>query len=124
MGRTDGRTRTQDSLIDPARECGNVTSAGWPVTLCDPMWHVSSRSGVATLRTAAHSLLTYLLTYSVYYAGQCQQFPVVSQVLNARTNRLINHLVLTTVSHTQKDNQRQTGKDASPEKINAVILSL
>jgi len=41
----------------------NVTSAGWQVTLCDPMWHVSSRSGVATLRTAIHLLLTYLLTY-------------------------------------------------------------
>jgi len=25
---------------------GNVTSAGWQVTLCDPIWHVSSRSGV------------------------------------------------------------------------------
>jgi len=35
---------------------GNVTSAGW----CDPMWHASSRSGVATLRTAIHLLLTYL----------------------------------------------------------------
>jgi len=42
---------------------GNVTSAGWQVTLFDPMWHVSSRSGVATLRTAIHLLLTYLLTY-------------------------------------------------------------
>ena len=41
---------------------GNVTSAGWQVTLCDPMWHVSSRSGVSTLRTAIHLLLTYLLT--------------------------------------------------------------
>jgi len=38
---------------------GNVTSAGWQVILCDPMWHVSSRSGVATLRTAIHLLLTY-----------------------------------------------------------------
>jgi len=27
------------------------------------VWHVSSRSGVATLRTAIHLLLTYLLTY-------------------------------------------------------------
>ena len=27
------------------------------------MWHVSSRSGVATLRTAIHLLLTHLLTY-------------------------------------------------------------
>jgi len=39
---------------------GNVTSAGWQVTLCEPTWHVSSRSGVATLRTAIHLLLTYL----------------------------------------------------------------
>ena len=28
------------------------------------MWHVSSRSGVATLRTAIHLLLTYLLTHA------------------------------------------------------------
>jgi len=27
----------------------NVTSAGWQVTLRDPVWHVSSRSGVATV---------------------------------------------------------------------------
>jgi len=39
---------------------GNVTSAGWQVTLCDPVWHVSSRSGVATLRTAIH---LFLVTY-------------------------------------------------------------
>jgi len=41
---------------------GNVTSAGWQVTLCDPMWHASTRSGVATMRTAIH--FTYLLTIS------------------------------------------------------------
>ena len=35
----------------------NVTSAGWQVTLCDPMWHVSCCSGVATLWTAIHLLL-------------------------------------------------------------------
>jgi len=50
-------------LIEYQGKGGNVTSAGWQVTLCDPMWHVSSRSGVATLRTAIHLLLTYLLTY-------------------------------------------------------------
>ena len=27
---------------------GNVTSAGWQVTLCDPIWHVSSRNGEAS----------------------------------------------------------------------------
>ena len=26
----------------------NVTSAGWQVTLCDPIWNVNSSSGVAT----------------------------------------------------------------------------
>jgi len=26
---------------------GNVTSAGWQVKLCDPIWHLSSRSGEA-----------------------------------------------------------------------------
>jgi len=41
----------------PLMKGGNVTSAGWQVTLCDPIWHVSSRSGVATLRTAIHLLL-------------------------------------------------------------------
>ena len=30
------------------------------------MWHVSSRNGVATLRTAIHLLLTYLLTNYSY----------------------------------------------------------
>ena len=40
---------------------GNVTSARWQVTPCNPIWHVSSRSSVATLRTAIHLLLTYLL---------------------------------------------------------------
>jgi len=40
---------------------GNVTSAGWQVTLCDPMWHVSSRSGVATLQTAIHLLIACYL---------------------------------------------------------------
>ena len=39
---------------------GNVSSAGWQVTLRDPMWHVSSHSGVATLRSAIHLLLIYL----------------------------------------------------------------
>ena len=28
---------------------GNVTSAGWQVTLCETIWHVSSHNGVAML---------------------------------------------------------------------------
>ena len=33
-----------------------MTSAGWQVILCDPIWHVSSRSGEASSE----------LLYSVY----------------------------------------------------------
>jgi len=51
-------------------EGGNVTTAGWQVKLCDPMWHESSSSGVATLRTAIHLLLTYLLANLVGHARQ------------------------------------------------------
>ena len=36
---------------------GNVTSAGWQV-LCDPMWHVSSRSGVVLVAQTAIRFLT------------------------------------------------------------------
>ena len=40
-------TFLQGRLID-YRVCwgkgGNVTSAGWHVRLCDPIWHASSRS--------------------------------------------------------------------------------
>ena len=41
------------------RTGGNVISARWQVTLSDPMWHVSSCSGVATLQLYACYLLTY-----------------------------------------------------------------
>ena len=42
---------------------GNVTSAGWQVTLCDPIWHVSSRSGDGRLacKLLYSSLLYFLL---------------------------------------------------------------
>ena len=38
------------------RECHLCPSAGWQVTLCDPLWHVNSRSGEACCE----------LLYSVY----------------------------------------------------------
>jgi len=61
MVRSDARS---PAILAPGTPtAGNITSVGWQVTLCDPIWHVSSRSGVATLRTAIHLLLTYLLTY-------------------------------------------------------------
>ena len=43
---------------------GNVTSAGWQVTLCAPIWHVSSRSGDGRL---ACKLLYPSLLYFIKY---------------------------------------------------------
>jgi len=46
---------------------GNVTSAGWQVTLCDPMWHVSSRSGAVLVTQTAIRFLTFLtLPYKLH----------------------------------------------------------
>ena len=44
-------------------KCGNVTSAGWQVTLCDPILHVSSRSGEADCKPGYFTYFTLL--YSV-----------------------------------------------------------
>ena len=39
-------------------KCGNVTSARWQVTLCDPIWHVSSSSGAVLVAQTAILFLT------------------------------------------------------------------
>jgi len=43
----------------------NVTSAGWQVTLCDPIWHVSSSSDVAS----STSDLLYLCYFVILCLG-------------------------------------------------------
>jgi len=35
---------------------GDITAAGWQVTLRDPIWHANSRSGEACLRTVSASV--------------------------------------------------------------------
>ena len=49
---------------------GNVTSAGWQVTLCDPVWHVSSRSGeVKTHRCDIRNT-------NIFWGGDTAQTPL------------------------------------------------
>jgi len=47
---------------------GNVTSVGWQVTLCDPIWHVSPRSGEACceLLYSVYLYLTSLAALNIY----------------------------------------------------------
>ena len=98
-------------LVEHTYTCGgNVTSAGWQVTLCDPMWHVSSRSGVATLRTAIHLLLTvtyvlgqrragdrYTQQTQRYSQGAAAMRPLATCLLSTREIMDI-HVTLSTVS--------------------------
>jgi len=42
---------------------GNVTSAGWQVTLCDPVWHVSSLGGDACCELL---YTVYLYLFNLY----------------------------------------------------------
>ena len=44
---------------------GNVASAGWHVTLCDPIWDVSSRSGEACCELL-YSVYLYLYLRALY----------------------------------------------------------
>ena len=56
---------------------GNVTSAGWQVIPCDPIWHVSSSSGEASCELlglySVYLYLTFTLgepVYGVYFTYQ------------------------------------------------------
>jgi len=67
---------------------GNVTSAGWQVTLYDPIWRVSSRSGVATLRTAIHLSLTYMAGHVSNLATKYENpTPIRSWVMSYNVSR-------------------------------------
>jgi len=51
-------------LCIPWSEGGNVTSAGWQITLCDSIWHVRFRSGEVGLLTEGEPLYrVYAFTY-------------------------------------------------------------
>ena len=47
---------------------GKVRAAGWQVTLCDPIWHVISRSSEVISITNCYILFTL-----VYIIGQAQR---------------------------------------------------
>jgi len=53
---------------------GNVTSAGWQVTLCDcdPIWHVSSGSG-----EACWELFHFIFTLLLFSASALEYDPVL-----------------------------------------------
>ena len=67
------------------------------------MWHVSSRSGVATLRTAVHLLLTYLLTSMKLLSSTVSCVWIVLTVYNIVI--LILNIVLNTITQCLSQNK-------------------
>ena len=47
----------------------NVTSTGWQETLCDPIWHVSSRSGEAVCELLYSALPFFTFSPSMLQSG-------------------------------------------------------
>jgi len=60
---------------------GKVTTAGWRVTLCDPIWYVISRSGVVISITNCYILLTctYFTVPRNWNAQDCMRQVTSSQ---------------------------------------------
>ena len=121
---------------------GNVTSAGWQVTLCDPIWHVGSSSGVATsvseLLYPCYFTFTYftLVTFGLFglqYGPACStlaaewrrelnetQHELGVEAVDVQDAHLFHYCRLArltgtyTVTHTRADDTRCT-KTAPPE---------
>jgi len=71
------------------------------------MWHVSSRSGVATLRTAIHLLLTYLLTKPHRMQSTSMRYGYAVDCLCVSVYRpCAVRVLVTTVSLTKKQLKR------------------
>ena len=70
---------------------GNITSAGWQVTLCDPMRHVSCRSGVVLVAQTAVSGYFTLLYFLFCSSHSRKNAPLLSygHVTDRQTDGLI-----------------------------------
>ena len=53
---------------------GNVTSAGWQVTRCDLIWHVSSHSGESSCKLLYPVFLYLIFTFSVLLTSRLFHF--------------------------------------------------
>jgi len=68
------------------RKGGNVTSAGWQIILCDPMWHVSSRSGEACCELLYPVTLFYSTLCSWWRLLLVRVFPwVLAEILAGKS---------------------------------------
>ena len=87
--------------------CGNVSSAGWQVTLCDPVWHVSSRSSEACYML----LIPVTLLYNVEWNALCWVSITTVRVICVRCyTRTHTHTFNGPFSGTTRVSRYQKGK--------------
>jgi len=68
---------------------GNVTLAGWQVTLCDPIWYVSSSSGAVLVAQTAIRFFTFVLAALLGSLGLVQ----LSCVTDVSVSRVVGRAV-------------------------------
>ena len=69
---------------------GNVTYAGWQVTLCDPIWHASSRSGAVLVAQTA--IRFFAFTLHIYTHAQFTLHDNLIPISPSQTLILPSHL--------------------------------
>jgi len=72
---------------------GNVTSAGWQVTLCDPMRHVSSRSSEAWISTSGYLHTLRIRTQTLTVVGRSLCLRSRSMLFFCVSTRSINSVL-------------------------------
>ena len=84
------------------------------------MWHVSSRSGVATLRTAIHLLLTYLRKLCVPRSGDAENARQVAEKDGADPGRRAMRARRPEVP-VDDDHRDENGEDVHDEREEQVL---
>ena len=73
---------------------GKVTSAGWQVTLCDPIWHVISRSGVVI------SITNFYIRVYFYRARQLKMFAFIDAPVTSNEELILQ--LIASLHHVHK----------------------
>ena len=74
-----GVGKSSTSLLAGVK-AGAFTCVGWQVTLCDPIWQVTSRSSRTSSRRGLYSALTLTLMINIYENRKRGNFCVLSLV--------------------------------------------
>jgi len=96
---------------------GNVTSAGWQVTLCDPIWYASSRSGDGR---PACKLLYAPFTFTFTYTTTEQCEAVLTALVSALACEQFWEYEVAWLCRLRSSATRQMTRELAVQKISAL----